>query len=234
MQRTVRKHQSQISVAWSNRLSDLRCRDAWHEHDRPLTGGQELLVEPRNLGKLGCARESAHHHGKGLRLASLALAKALHDLGIVGTAGQMEAANPFDGYERPVPERTRCRLDDVPCTAEWHPMIRGVDEPCPRSTVMTRVRLRVEAAVRRVVILGATLRAHVEVRHGRERTIIRYAAHDRESRTAVRAIDERIAVAAIRRIEQLAEALVTGRTVGHDLRTHVRGALALHDGEGAG
>ena len=55
---------------------------------------------------------------------------------------------------------------------------------------------------------------HHEPRHGRERAVVRDPLHDRESRPAVGAVGERIAVAAIARIEHLAQAVVTRRGVG--------------------
>ena len=45
-----------------------------------------------------------------------------------------------------------------------------------------------------------------------------HAAHDREARAAVRAVDERVAVAAVGGVEQLAQARLAGRRVGRDER----------------
>ena len=59
------------------------------------------------------------------------------------------------------------------------------------------VRLGVEAPVGRVLVLGPAGRAHLEAGHRRQRPVVRDAAHDREARAAVRAVDERVAVAAV-------------------------------------
>ena len=56
--------------------------------------------------------------------------------------------------------------------------------------------------------------------------------HDREARAAVRAVDERIAVAAIGRVEELAQAVVAGRGVrGHERRPPSARVRAEHDRE---
>ena len=66
------------------------------------------------------------------------------------------------------------------------------------------VRLRVEAAVGGVLVLRPARRAHREAGHRRPWPVVGHAAHDREARPAVRAVDERVAVAAVSRVEQLA------------------------------
>ena len=61
--------------------------------------------------------------------------------------------------------------------------------------------------------------------------VVRHAAHDREARAAVGAVDERVAVAAVARVEQLREAIGTGRRVGRDQRVGLALAEALDDPE---
>ena len=78
------------------------------------------------------------------------------------------------------------------------------------------VRLGVEAAVGRVLVLRLAARAHREAGHRRARPVVGDAAHDREARAAVGAVDERVAVAAVGGVEQLAQAVVAGGGVGRD------------------
>ena len=92
----------------------------------------------------------------------------------------------------------------------------AIDEPRARPAVRAGVRLGVEAAVARVLVLGPAARAHREAGHRRQRPVVGDAAHDREARAAVRAVDERVAVAAVGGVEQLGEAVVAGRGVGRD------------------
>ena len=71
-----------------------------------------------------------------------------------------------------------------------------------RPAVRAGVRLGVEAAVARVVVLGPARGAHGEAGHRRQRPVVRDAAHDREPRAAVGAVDERVAVAAVGGVER--------------------------------
>ncbi len=91
------------------------------------------------------------------------------------------------------------------------------------------VGLRVEAAVGGVVVLALARRAHREGRHRRERPVVGDAPRDGEARAAVRAVDERIAEAAVARREELREAVGAGGRVGRHRR---RGPAALARGDG--
>ena len=59
-------------------------------------------------------------------------------------------------------------------------------------------------------------RAHREPGHRRGRPVVGHAAHDREAGAAIRAVDERVAEAAVGRVPQLGEAVVAGRGVRRD------------------
>ena len=84
----------------------------------------------------------------------------------------------------------------------------------PRPADGAGVGLRVEAAVGRVRVLARARRAHGEGRHGRARAVVGNAARDGEARAAVRAVDERVAEAAVGGVEELREALRAGGGVG--------------------
>ena len=61
--------------------------------------------------------------------------------------------------------------------------------------------------------------AHIdEAGHRRPRPVVRHAGDDREARAAVRAVDERVAVPAIGRVEELARQRGAGGHVGGDRR----------------
>ena len=80
-----------------------------------------------------------------------------------------------------------------------------------------------EAAVERIgVFVGAT-RAHGEILHGRCGTVVGQRPNDGEARAAVRAVDKRIAVAAVCGIEQLVQAVVAGGQI----RGNQRGLLGV-------
>ena len=89
----------------------------------------------------------------------------------------------------------------------------GVDaRPAPRASV----RLGMEAAVRRVVVLRQAGRAHGKAGHRRAGRSYGTPRHDREARAAVGAVDERVAVAAVGRVEQLEQAVGARGGVGRD------------------
>ena len=93
------------------------------------------------------------------------------------------------------------------------------------------VRLRVKAAVARVLVLAPARRAHREGRHRRIRPVVRDVTHDREARPAVRAVRERVAKAAVRGVEQLGEAVRARGGVRRDRRLRLAAARALADRE---
>jgi hypothetical protein len=104
-------------------------------------------------------------------------------------------------------------------------------QPGARATVRTAVRLRVKAPVERVVVLRLAPVAHPEAGHRGQRPVVGHCSHDREARPAVGAVDERVTVAAVARIEELGEAFLAGRHIGRDERGGLSGPLALRDPE---
>src|SRR5436190_4274713 len=71
-----------------------------------------------------------------------------------------------------------------------------------------------ETAVDGIVVLAQTGRTHLEIRHGGVSPVIGSGAHDGEARPALGAVDERIAVAAISWIEELAQTVRAGGDIG--------------------
>ena len=92
-------------------------------------------------------------------------------------------------------------------------------------------RLRVEAAVRRVVVLRGAGVTQGERLHGRVRAVVGEADRDGEARTAVRAIDERVARPAVGGVEELVETVGAGRDVRRHERPDSALIVALDDGE---
>src|SRR5262245_36250826 len=79
-------------------------------------------------------------------------------------------------------------------------------------------RLGVKASIARVVVFACALLAQWEVPHRRVRPIVGQLLNNAETRATLCAIQERIAIAAISRVEELAQTLVTGSEVRHDPR----------------
>ena len=93
------------------------------------------------------------------------------------------------------------------------------------------IGLGVESAVTWIIVLGLTLRAHVKARHRRGGAIVGYARDDGKARATVGAVCERIPIAPVFGIEQLAQAIGTGCDVGRDQLVSARLALAFQDRE---
>ena len=101
-----------------------------------------------------------------------------------------------------------------PCRSSWPVFPQHVRRPARRA----RDGLRVKAPVGRIVVLRRALRAHRPRRHRRRGPVVRQRQHDAVARAAVRAVDVRIPVAPVRRIEQLAQARIAHGHVGRDPR----------------
>jgi hypothetical protein len=162
----------------------------------------------------------------------LARAQPAHGALVVGAAGQVVPAEPLDRDDRTTRESGGRRGHGVGRTRGrgWGAPV-GRDQPRGRPARGAGVRLGVEASVGRVLVLGAAERAHLEAGHGGQRPVVGDAADDREAGTAVRAVDERVAVAAIGRIEQLGQAALAGGGVRRDRRRGRAAGGAGHDRE---
>src|SRR5208337_2106453 len=99
----------------------------------------------------------------------------------------------------------------------------------PRAADLAGVRLGVEAAVARVVVLCLALRAHREHFHRSVRPVVGQGFDDAETRTAMGAIREWITVAAIFWVENFAEAIRAGGNVGQHERRFYAASFAGAD-----
>ena len=129
----------------------------------------------------------------------------------IGPTGEVEAADPLDGQDRPVAQRDgRGGHGIVGVRVRARPREQGHGRPAHR----TRVGLGMKAPVGGILVLGLARRAHGKAGHRGQGPVIGDSAHDREPRPAVGAVDERIAVAAIAGVAQLAQAVLAGGAVG--------------------
>ena len=102
-------------------------------------------------------------------------------------------------------------------------------QPDVRTTAPAGIRLRVKAPIQGIVILGLALGAHGKSGHRGLWPVVGNAARDSEARTAVRAIQKRIPIAPIRRVEQFAQAIGTGGGVCGNAGADPAKHLAGHD-----
>jgi hypothetical protein len=85
----------------------------------------------------------------------------------------------------------------------------------------------VEASVARVIIFRLALPAHCELFHRGVSTIIRKRLDDAEPWTAVGAIRERVEIATVHGVKDLAQAIRASCDVGHDQRDPAAFGLTL-------
>ncbi len=129
----------------------------------------------------------------------------------------MVAAEALDGEDRALGEPSCGHAQRVLLAGEIVPVTRGEQGhagPAHRASI----RLGVKAPVSRILVLLEARFAHRKAGHRRQRPVVRHPADDREPWPAVRAIRERIAVPAIRGVEQLTQAVDAGRAVRGDER----------------
>lgn len=125
-------------------------------------------------------------------------------------AGKMKTADPFDGDDLSLPQVFSCFQDcgeaQIYCRQVLR-LRRRDFEMNTRSALRTSHRLGMEAAVRRIGIFGSAFRAHFELRHGGGGAVVRQVGDDRKTRTAIRAVDERIKIAPVFWVEEFAFAV---------------------------
>ena len=146
-------------------------------------------------------RDRRHHHRERPGVAPFTAAKPGDHRCVPGVAEQMEAARPFHRDDRSAAQRANDPVD-------------GQRE---RGTACgTGDGLIVMAAVRRRFVLCAAHVAHLEPPHRRQRPLVRRPLRNGEPGTAGGARRERIPVASIGRIQNLAQAIGARRQVVRD------------------
>ncbi len=201
VERGVGEHHAEVGRAGSHRPRHRRVRTPAGDHDRPLRTAQERCLILGQLDQPDSRFRCRCHEGEGPVLAVLASAEGRHRLLVDRPAGEVVAADALDGEDRARRQALRRRSDRVAGVRDRERRSGGVRQRGPRPADRAGVRLGVEAAVERIVVLRLARGAHLEAGHRRGRPVVGDAAHDREPRAAVRAVDERIAVAAVGGVE---------------------------------
>ena len=201
-----------------------------HEHDRSRWGDEQRLLLRRHFGLSTRRRKVPDHHRERLRPTMLAVAQPGDGHGIRRVAGEVVAAEALDSHDPPGAQiRKRGRQRRFPMRRRGS--VAGTPVRQLWTAVGARDRLGVETAIRRVAIFGLARGAQPELAHRGPGAIVRKLIDDRCPRTAVGAVGERVAVASVVRVEQLAQAIVAGGDVGRE-QTLCRGdGLALLDRE---
>ena len=164
---------------------------------------------------------SATITANGFSSRALRARSARHRRRIACIADEVEAAQTLDCDDLAAPQSRDRRLQRI---IYHHLGAVRVEQAQRRPARRASVGFRMETAIRRRHVFAMAIRAQRERRHAGPRPVIGQFARDRVARTAVRAIDEGIAVAAIGRREELVQAIRTGRAVGSDGCRHVAAA----------
>ena len=183
--------------------------------------------------------EAGEHDGERLVGAPLAQLQAAHGVAIRGVAGEMEAAEALDGQDLAGAQQIggltdgRRRAGFAAGGQLDHAVSLRIQTQQPHAGAAhrTRVGLRVEAAVARVLVLPPAGRAQREAPHRRPLAVVGQVLDDREPGPAVGAVGERVVVAAVAGVEQLATAVVAGGDVRRDELVGAGVGLALEDDE---
>jgi len=175
------------------------------QHHRPLARFEQGALGFVHFGVLRHRRRIREHHGEGLLLAVLAFAQARDGFGIACIAGEVIAAEALDGNDLAAQQARQGFGDGV---------ARHIPQRELRTAYGTGIRLRMEAAVGRVVVFAPAGRAHFKSRHAGVRPVVGQMARQRIARAAMRAVDEGVAPAAVGGIEQLGEAVRAGGGIG--------------------
>src|SRR5512136_1265405 len=117
----------------------------------------------------------------------------------------METTESLDGNDPAAPDSRRCSQGGIIAAGDH---IAGrIPELEIRTAIRAGIGLRVKAAVTGILVFQAALRAHRERTHRGVDTVVGEGFDDGKTRTAVRAVGERVAVTPVLRAENLRGAL---------------------------
>ncbi len=190
VERRVREHDAEPRRARRHGLGDTGAVPPVQQHDRPRARAQQRLLLRRDVAQL--FRRRGHQRE---RLVVTVLARAQPRDGVFARriAGEVVAAEPFHRDDRSVAQQGNGLL-------QRHRELRSAGG--------TGDRLGVEASIGRILVFPPAVGAHREAGHRRSCAVVGHGAHDGEARAALGAIQERIPVPAVGRVEELAQAVV--------------------------
>ena len=210
VQRGIRQHDAKRPVPRRDRRRN-RAGAPRQQHDRPPRAGQQRGGGPVQLAKFGRRRQAGRHHREWLVLPVLARPQRGGRLLAARVHGEVVAAEPLHRQHLPVPQQRGRRRQRV---AGLQQAAVGRTQAQPGPAGGAADRLRMEPAVRRVVVLRRTRLAHGEGGHRCVGPVVGHVSHDGEPRPAVGAVDERVRIPPVRGIAELGQAAGAHGAVG--------------------
>ena len=213
VERRVRQHEPEEAVAGGHGWRQVGPGPGPQEHDRPgvLLQGAPLYRVQLAVALHRCS--IGRHEGERFFRPPFPQAELVHRLLIAGVGHQVETAQSPDRQDLSFSQEADrlcnriCRID--PATVPGHKCQR-------RAADRAGVGLGMEPAVVRVVVLGAAIRAHRERRHGGVGPVVRDGFDDGVPGPAVGAVDERVTVAPVGRVQEFGPAIITQADVRGD------------------
>ncbi len=145
---------------------------------------------------------------------------------------------PRRSAKRTLVRAVRCTRGKVTCLRRPQRRVVSICRQADRNSrpaFPAGIGLRMEASIGRISVFAGATRAHLESLHRSCRAVVRQRVDDGEARPAVRAVDERVAIAPVVGVEQLGQAIVAGGQVGRHqrglFRRRVVGEAYLEAGE---
>ncbi len=234
MQRTVGQERTHLGQAGRHRRRESRIIAATRQHDGPRRIEQRFSLDAAWIEIGAQAGESVgtglrKHHRERLVRTTLAATQSLYGRFAARVTHQVVAADAAHGEHPARPQHRDGGSDCCIIAAQRGPA--RLDERQVRTTDGARDGLGMEAPVERVLVFAPARVAQREARHAGVRPVIRQRVDDRVARTALRAVDERIAVAPIGRVGKLAHAVVAREEIGRDGHLWRVRCAARGDGE---
>ena len=211
MKRRIRQHDTKFAYAVGNaREFKARLRrvflgfDAFEEDDGVGGRKQHLFFRCRDMHKLANGLRVCGHHCQRLLAAAFTGAQPFNRLRVARVADEVKASDPLNRNNFTAGNRLGGSPNRVAGFGNHVPT--GIRPRELWSAYRAGIRLSMKAPVSRIFIFLQTGRTHRKHRHGRLRTIVGKGARNRKARTAVRAVGEGVARAAIGRRKDLREA----------------------------
>ncbi len=214
MQRRIGQHHAQERI--SRRRLHRRAavpRPSAQQDDGPPRRGEDLPLARGHLAEIGGRRRSRTMTASGFSSRRLRRATPPTAPTVPCEARQVVSPQALEGDD---PPRGQGRDRDGQRVVELDRPPAAVEGLQARAARRAGDRLGVVAAVARVLVFRAAGRAHGEARHGRTLTVIRDAPDDRQTGAAMGAVEEWVAIPAVRGIEKLAQAIPAGCDVRRD------------------